>query len=573
MKKVFNFRTVMVTVFAVAVAILAPSCSLIFSDDDRASSSDFGTIRVDFGENSRAITQLNSSTVSNFHVSVTNGTDVSKGQDVTWGGSAEFADLAPGSYTVTADAYMGDAVVQRASATVTVTAGQTANANLSFVKKSFIDERFVMPRNNPTSGKYYAKIYDSFSDVEFQVTESDLTTNKLGAVVQDMNGNSYYLDPNDEYKLKKVGDPAFAIPSMLGSYSLGSAGCLSYDYTTDSMYIYGYVGAGNLGEIGKFDFNSKTLDRVGQMTFSVSANLYNVTTMDGFAVEGDKVIIGCQKRVFYGKLEAGQLVKISEKLISDYYSDFGNNATISDVRVYDEGKAAIIVYENGASDNFGRYDISDGGTYFSRGAVALFNFDGEMKFERQIGWYNKSRHLTQKGTFVATEDEESHNNVNTPFYSAPGVVKNITLYGPSVSDSGNYFYGPKKIVCIKPKELYIVDEGVDIKLADWTKVDGMRQYYTGKQKGLTGNIFVYSRVVKVSLFDFAIMGSTTTIAPYYNLKYSESNEWYDIGYDTGKIMFEGFDISGNGNTKLAGTPTTSWYLGVHPTPLEYREDE
>ena len=144
MKKVFNFRTVMVTVFAVAVAILAPSCSLIFSDDDRVSS-DFGAIRVDFGENSRAITQLNSSTVSKFAVTVSNNEGMLGWQEVSWGGRAQFEKIPSGVYTVAADAYMGDAVVQRASATVTVEAGQTANANLSFVKKSFIDERFVIP--------------------------------------------------------------------------------------------------------------------------------------------------------------------------------------------------------------------------------------------------------------------------------------------------------------------------------------------------------------------------------------------------------------------------------------------
>ncbi len=582
MKKRLGLKAVMVTVLSAVMVILAASCSLIFSDGDRASSSDFGAIRVDFGENSRVITQLNSSTVSKFAVTVSNGVDTPKNQDVTWGGSAEFADLAPGTYTVTAVAYVGTAVVQSASVAVTVEAGKTANAVLSFVKKSFIDEKIVVPRNICSSGENYAKIYDNYSDVDgFKVTETDINTNKLGNIVQDVNGNCYYLDPKDSYKLKKVGDPTFEISSVFQSQNLGSSGFLSYDYTTNSLYICGYASAGGLQCIAKYDLNNSGLIQVGYLSGDLSADLSKSGNMSGFAVEGDKVIVvGINENkdkalIFYGKIKGTSLVKISEKSISDYYPDFGENARISDVRIYDDGKAAILVYENGASDSFGRYDISDGKTYSSRGSVALFSLDSELKFEKQIGWYNKSRHLTQKGTFVATEDDESHNDANTPFYSASGVVKNISLCGPTISESGYYFYGPKKIVCIKPKELYIVDEGVDIKLADWTKIDGTPglKNYTGKQKGLTGNIFVYSRVVKVSLHDFAIKGSMTTATPYYNLKYSESNEWYEIGYDTGTVMFEGFDISGNGNFKFAGTPSVSWYLGVHPTPLEYREDE
>ncbi|MCQ2248442.1 MAG: carboxypeptidase-like regulatory domain-containing protein [Treponema sp.] len=564
MKKVFNFRTVMVTVCALTMAIWASSCSLIFSDDDRASSSDFGAIRVDFGENSRAIIQLNSSTVSNFHVSVTNGTDVSKNQDVTWGGSAEFADLAPGTYTVTAVAYVGTDVVQRAKDTVKVTAGETATASLSFYNSTYRSTKLVMPRingwNEGLPSNYSISVFNDVSDISADLQKKgDAVTTTRPSYMEANDGSVFWTNvEGSNLKLKKYGDASYSRTLNVNSYDCGA---LYYDFMSDKMYYY-KVGDtdGYIYEINDYkkSTDTGTDSLVVKFPRSLSAYLYGV---NGFAIDGTQlIIIGLNNEnesgIFYGTIESQtSLVKVTDK---SFRSIFGDYVDFRDITIYEKGKAAVIVAES---------DVIYPGSndFISRGAMVLFSYGGsQFSHEKTVGWYDHSRQISQKGTFVSTSgDNDSIYNIS---------LTTATVFGPSKAEAKNYFYGPVKIICVKPKELYIVDEGINVNLADWNKRDRDDiPKYSSDQNGLTGNIFIHSRIVKVDLDTFAFAVEKDYSHPIITLTSTIAADGYKYNSMIDHIGWVFSARAINSTSGIGEVCAATNYLGVHVTPVECEE--
>ena len=67
----------------------------------------------------------------------------------------------------------------------------------------------------------------------------------------------------------------------------------------------------------------------------------------------------------------------------------------------------------------------------------------------------------------------------------------ITAYIPEYEERNSYFYGPVKIVAIRPKELVIADCGANFVLPD----------YNEKKNG---KMFTHNRLMTVNLRNFAI---------------------------------------------------------------------
>ena len=566
MKKVFSFRTVMVTVFAVAVAILASSCSLIFSDGDRASSSDFGAIRVDFGENSRSIIQFNSGTVSKFAVTVSNGVDTPKNQDVTWGGTAEFADLAPGTYTVTAVAYVGTDVVQRAKDTVKVTAGETATASLSFYNSTYRSTKLVMPRikgwdedDNPSD--YSISVFNDVSEISADLQKKgDAVTTTRPYYTEANDGSVFWTNvEGSNLKLKKYGDASYSRTLNVNSYDCGA---LYYDFMSDKMYYY-KVGDTTDGYIYEITDYKKSTDTgtdslVVKFPRSLSAYLYGV---NGFAIDGTQLIMigrdsGIESGIFYGTIESQtSLVKVTDK---SFRSIFGDYVDFRDITIYEKGKAAVIVAES---------DVIDPGLndFISRGAMVLFSYGGsQFSHEKTVGWYDHSRQISQKGTFVSTSSNDNSIYNNS--------LKTATVFGPSKAEAKNYFYGPVKIICVKPKELYIVDEGINVNLADWNKRDRDDiPAYSSVQNGLTGNIFIHSRIVKVDLDTFAFAVELDYSHPIITLTSTIAADGYKYNSMINHIGWIFSARAINGTSGIGEVCAATNYLGVHVTPVECEE--
>ena len=93
------------------------------------------------------------------------------------------------------------------------------------------------------------------------------------------------------------------------------------------------------------------------------------------------------------------------------------------------------------------------------------------------GWTDSSRPIR------ATNVEKAENNVTR--------WTSIEAYIPEYEERGTHFYGPLKIVAIRPKELVIADCGANFVLPD----------YYGKKNG---KMFTHNRLMTVDLRNFAI---------------------------------------------------------------------
>ena len=162
-------------------------------------------------------------------------------------------------------------------------------------------------------------------------------------------------------------------------------------------------------------------------------------------------------------------------------ADFGVSGTITDMAVLEDGTVAVLVRSVGVgteTEGFGNMSLSTDGSsiVYSRGALVLLSSD-LSKVEKVIGWTDSQR------TISATNVENAENYVKK--------WTSITAYIPDYAERNSHFYGPMRIVAIRPKELVIADCGANFVLADYKK---HRQ----------GKMFTHNRLMTVNLRNFAI---------------------------------------------------------------------
>ena len=120
-----------------------------------------------------------------------------------------------------------------------------------------------------------------------------------------------------------------------------------------------------------------------------------------------------------------------------------------------------------------QFTLNDGCTVYSRGALVLLSSD--LSTYKVYGWTDSPR------TIRATEDTKNPVKEWT----------SITAYIPDYAERNSHFYGPMRIVAIRPKELVIADCGANFVLPD----------YDGKKNG---KMYAHNRLMTVNLRNFAI---------------------------------------------------------------------
>ena len=108
-----------------------------------------------------------------------------------------------------------------------------------------------------------------------------------------------------------------------------------------------------------------------------------------------------------------------------------------------------------------------------------------------LGWTGSSRQIAPVG-------EAKYG------YTTPTILQPLTAYIPSFSEKSNKFYGPRRFVAIKPKEIAIADCGANFVMPN----------HDEQQKG---KMFAHNRVVTVSLSNFAI----SNVTELKNIKFSD----------------------------------------------------
>ena len=176
-------------------------------------------------------------------------------------------------------------------------------------------------------------------------------------------------------------------------------------------------------------------------------------------------------------------------------SDLGVSGAITDIAILYDGTVYVLVSNVGNSegdsgDSF-IYNYNQSNTMYSRGALLkIQSTDSGFEVVETLGWTGSSRLIKPVGE---AKDE-----------STLTILQPLTAYIPSFSEKSNKFYGPRRFVAIKPKEIAIADCGANFVMPNC-------------KEGLYGKRFDHNRVVTVSLSSFTISGATEL----KNIKFSD----------------------------------------------------
>ena len=173
-------------------------------------------------------------------------------------------------------------------------------------------------------------------------------------------------------------------------------------------------------------------------------------------------------------------------------SALGVSGGITDIVILYDGTVYVLVSNVGNSsgdsgDSF-NYEYSQANTMYSRGALLkIQSTDSGFEVVDTLGWTDSSRTISSVGDAI---------------YNGKS-LKSLAAYIPSLSESNSKFYGPRRFVAIRPKEIAIADSGANFVMPNVTN----KTY---------GKMFAHNRVVTVSLSSFAI----SNVTELKNIKFS-----------------------------------------------------
>ena len=404
-------------------------------------------------------------------------TVLTKPRTELWGGVIEFGDLEPGKYTATAEAWnLGENILEGSGSTeITVRAGETTDCNITMIlegQNAYCSKYMLIP---DSGGNMYA--YDYLTCTE----KKNWPCNSFPCLyfAESNDGSIYYVKQNynssldiyDNYCTWKYNFNTDKAESAIVVQNINAGffdGC--YDSTTDIYWVireavdsnnlssytlclykggYGYNtgiirnGFGNCAIRGENLYYSFGNDSIGYATF-------DYTTIDGSA----------------------------NPITTKTLADFDVSGTITDMAVLEDGTVAVLVRSVGVRTETKVFDytvLNDKDTVYSRGALVLLSSD-LSKVEKVLGWTASPRTISATG-------EDTKNPVKE--------WTSITAYIPDYAERNSHFYGPMRIVAIRPKELVIADCGANFVLADY------KEHRQGK-------MFTHNRLMTVNLRNFAI---------------------------------------------------------------------
>ena len=291
--------------------------------------------------------------------------------------------------------------------------------------------------------------------------------------VEDREGKIYYirddtLHRNDE-QLSQITSNLIKNP-------------LYYDSKTDSLWLASFESnfAGNFVNFSVFENPSAATSNPNPSTIVYDDLNYlnNSFSCQAFAVKEDNIYIAYNNsNILLTKKNDSSNTKASIPLSSITPALSGE---VTDMAVLEDGTVAVLVRSVGVgteTEGFGgNMSLSTDGSsiVYSRGALVLLSSD--LSTYKVYGWKDSPRTISATG-------KDTENAVKE--------WTSITAYIPEYEERNTYFYGPLKIVAIRPKELVIADCGANFVLPD----------YSEKKNG---SMFAHNRLMTVDLRNFAI---------------------------------------------------------------------
>lgn len=465
-----------------------------------------GAIRVTLPESgSRGIYTLSKDNPL-YEVSLMQGEKTLKtlSSESTGGGDFVFDELEPGTYKIVVTARQQDGTfLARNSAEVEVTAGETQNCPITLILAGNKGKVF-------NSDYYVLTDYRGYTDFVNSVDSTpsmSSTQARLGA--EDINGTqfsvgksggssnyTFYIFTQEQQAAKaeiKINGDNINTTYPITDY-------IYYDAINDSLWLGAYSSSG-FYFINKANKITTDTNYSNPCTLS-GISIYPNATYTAFAASGTELYIAytdngtsyLQRAKIEGENDSFTITTIGNPQSTQ---DMGvDDGQITDIVIHYDGYVYVLVSQTGSKNFTDMYMVnnlisgSEETTVYSRGAIVrLEPTSSGFKLSAKTGWTEDSRTIASsnkdKNPFTSGSDSD-----NYTFYD-------VNAYIPEYSERNSHFYGPRRFVAIKPKELAIADCGANIVMPD----------YESKKNG---KLFKHNRIVKVDLYKFALESDSVT---------------------------------------------------------------
>ena len=438
-----------------------------------------GSVRVALPGSGRATYTYSSGNATEYKVRLYNdGFDQT--EDGTVGGVIEFPDLEPGKYTATAEAWNTDENILEGSGStkITVKAGETTDCSITMILEGQTAYYSKYMLFSDSDDNMYAYDYLTCAEKKKWKDSYNLAEDNSGSVYSvysPTDSQGYYITPT----IRIFSDTDSEKCSLQFASDHTDVFDAYYDSTTDIYWLANDVlsGAGQTlylyNENNKYTGITKT---VGQFPFSCACIATQGENFYYSFVSSDDSL-HCPDSIGYATFDYTTTGGSANEIETKTLADFGVSGTITDMAVLEDGTVAVLVRSVGVgteTEGFGgNMSLNYKGTVYSRGALVLLSSD-LSKVEKVLGWSGER-------TISATGSSSG--------YSVQW--DKITAYIPDYAERNSHFYGPMRIVAIRPKELVIADCGANFVLPD----------YNEKKNG---KMYAHNRLMTVNLRNFAI---------------------------------------------------------------------
>ena len=457
-----------------------------------------GAIRVTLPESGSRGTYTLSKDNPLYEVSLMQGDKTLKtlSSESTGGGDFVFDELEPGTYKIVVTARQQDGTfLARNSAEVEVTAGETQNCPITLILAGNKGKVF-------SSDYYVLTDYRGYTDFVNSVDSTpsmSSTQARLGA--EDINGTQFSVGKSggssfEFYIFKNESNAATVAISQSGIAAIDDY--IYYDTINDSLWL----GAYSTTDENCIFFIKNAKEITDETHYSTPCTLsglsiYPNTQYTAFAASGTELYIAytndgtsyLQRAKIEGENDSFTITTIGNPKSTQ---DMGVDGQITDIVIHYDGYVYVLVSQNGEKYVTDAYLTNEStNTLYSRGAILrLYSTSNGFKVSAKTGWTESARTIYTKGKLP-----DALNNPNSGVQDSVTKLESfrngLNLYVPKYSEKNSHFYGPRRFVAIKPKELAIADSGANLMLPD----------YDNKK---TGGFFKHNRVVNVNLYKFAI---------------------------------------------------------------------
>lgn len=345
--------------------------------------------------------------------------------------------------------------------------------------------------------------YTDFVNSVDSITSISTQSVRLGA--EDINGTQFTVD-------KSYGSSNCTFNIFTQEQAAAKAGIeingdnvkpitdyIYYDAINDSLWLGAYSSSGFyfINEANKI---TTATNYSNPCTLS-GISIYPNATYTAFAASGTELYIAytnvgtsyLQRAKIEGQNDSFTITTIGNPQSTQ---DMGvDDGQITDIVIHYDGYVYVLVSQTGSKNFTDMYMVnnlisgSEETTVYSRGAIVrLEPTSSGFKLSAKTGWTEDSRTIASsnkdKNTFTGSDLK------NYTFYD-------VNAYIPEYSERNSHFYGPRRFVAIKPKELAIADCGANIVMPDY-------------ESEKNGKLFKHNRIVKVDLYKFALESGSVT---------------------------------------------------------------